>query len=222
MRHPQDKFLRTAGVMAALTLIILLAVSCLKDMPESLPETFEWNPDVAIPLSEESFGLNWESGFDTLLLELDPITGLPAWIEELEIVLDRYMDFDLSGISENLDHLNRILFRVNIFNGFPNDVLAQAFFLDSGRDIVDSMFSEGAIPLPPGTIVNNEGIIQPSHTIEDAIFDRERIEPLQYVTEILFRATILNPEVDTALIPFYPSYLVDVEIGSMLDLTIEF
>jgi len=208
--------------MAALTVMMLIAVSCLKDMPESLPETLVWNPDVAIPLSEESFGLNWESGFDTLLLELDSITGLPEWIEELEVVIERYMDFDLSAISENLDHLNRILFRVNLYNGFPNDVLAQAFFLDPGRNVIDSMFSEGAIPVPPGTIVDDGEIIQPSHVIEDAMFNRERIEPLQYVTEMLFRATILNPKVDTALIPFYPSYLIDVEIGAMLDLTLEF
>ena len=208
--------------MTALTAMMLLAVSCLKDMPESLPETLVWNPDVAIPLAEESFGLNWESGFDTLLLELDSITGLPEWIEKLEVVIEGSIEFDLSGLSENLDHLNRILFRVNIFNGFPNDVLAQAYFLDPERNIIDSMFAEGVIPVPPGTIVDHGEFIQPSHVIQDAVFDRDRIEPLQYVTEILFRATILHPEVDTALIPYYPSYLIDVEIGAMLDLNIEF
>jgi len=222
MEPSNDQFLRTFGLMAALTAILLMAVSCLKDMPESVPETLVWNPDVAIPLSEESFGLNWESGFDTLLLELDSITGLPEWIESLEIVLDGYMDFDLSAISDYLDFFNRVLFRVNLYNGFPNDVLAQAYFVDPAMNFIDSMFSEGAIPLPPGDVVGDGEIIQPSHVIEDAIFDWDRIEPLQYVTGILLRATILNPEVDTALIPYYPSYLIDVEIGAMLDLTIEF
>ena len=222
MEPSNDQFLRTFGLMAALTAILLMAVSCLKDMPESVPETLVWNPDVAIPLSEESIGLNWESGFDTLLFELDSISGLPEWIELPEIIIEGYMDFDLSAISENLDHLNGLLFRVNLYNGFPNDVLAQAYFMDPGRNVIDSMFSEGAIPLPPGKIVDDGEIIQPSHVIEDAMFDRDRIEPLQYVTGILLRATILNPEVDTALIPYYPSYLIDVEIGAMLDLTIEF
>ncbi len=208
--------------MASLTTVILMAVSCLKDMPESVPETLVWNPDVAIPLGEESFGLFWESGFDTLLLELDSITGLPEWIESQEIVLDGYMDFDLSAISENLEHMNRILFRVNLHNGFPNDVLAQAYFVDPGMNFIDSMFAEGAIPLPPGDVVGDGEIIQPSHVIADALFERNRIEPLQYVTGILLRATILNPKVDTALIPYYPFYLIDVEIGAILDLTLEF
>ncbi|MCK5134496.1 MAG: hypothetical protein KAR19_01815 [Bacteroidales bacterium] len=208
--------------MTALTAMILLAVSCLKDMPESLPETLVWNPDVAFPFGEESFGLNWESGFDTLLLELDSITGLPEWIEALEVIIEGYMDFDLSAISENLDHLNRILFRVNIYNGFPNDVLAQAYFLDAGRNVIDSMLFDGAMPVPPGLVVDDGKIIQPSHARQDAVFDRDQIEPLQDATEILFRATILNPEVDTALIPYYPSYLIDVNIGAMLDLTLEF
>ncbi|MEN8227515.1 MAG: hypothetical protein ABFS38_05115 [Bacteroidota bacterium] len=222
MKDSQDQFIRTAVVMAALTAVLLFAVSCLKDMPESLPENLEWNPDVAFPLGEENFGLNWESGFDTLLFEPDPITDLPEWIESLEIVLEGTMDFDLSAISDNLDHLNRILFRVNFYNGFPNDVLAQAYFMDPGSSIIDSMFAEGAIPLLPGTIVDDGKIIEPSHEMQDAVFEQDRIEPLQDVTSILLRATILNPEVDTALIPYYRSYLIDVEIGAMLDLTLEF
>ncbi len=222
MRFPDYQFRRTGIVLTALTGLVFLAVSCLKDMPESLPETLVWDPEVAFPVGGESFGFNWESGFDTLLLELDTITGLPKWVEELEVVLEGSMEFDLSNLIENLDHLNRILFRINIFNGFPNDVLAQVYFLDPGRNLIDSMFSEGAIPIPPGTIVDDGEIIQPAHVIGDAIFDRERIEPLQDVTEMLFRGIILNPEVDTALIPYYPSYLINVEIGTMLDLTFEF
>ena len=132
--------------MAVLVFILLGAVSCLKDLPESVPDTLEWNPEVAFPLGEDSFGLNAVSGFDTSLLDLDTITGLPDWVEKVEpfeVVMKGTLDINLSSISDNLDHLNRILFRVNAYNGFPNEILAQAYFQDAGLNTIDSMFSEG-------------------------------------------------------------------------------
>ncbi len=56
----------------------------------------------------------------------------------------------------------------------------------------------------------------------DAIFDRDRIAPLVAATEILFEAVIQNPEIDTTLIPYYPTYSIALDIGVMVDLTIEF
>ena len=107
-----------------------LMVSCLKDIPESVPGRIVWNPDVAIPLGSDKLGLNTASGFDTTLFNLDTITNLPQWIEQLELVMEGRVEFDLSSITTNTDEINSILFRVNIYNGFPNEVLAQAYFLD--------------------------------------------------------------------------------------------
>ena len=64
-------------MMAILSVMLLIAASCLKDMPETLPDILEWDPEVAFPLGEESYGLNSVSGFDTTLLDLDTITGFP-------------------------------------------------------------------------------------------------------------------------------------------------
>ena len=87
----------------------------------------EWDPVFAIPLGMDEFGLNAESGFDTSLLAYDTISGLPIWmIEEDTIFLEGTMDFDISALLENLDHINRILLRINIFNGFPHEVYSQA------------------------------------------------------------------------------------------------
>ena len=167
--------MRKGLLYMTVSLTMFLTASCLKDMPESIPENLEWNPELAIPLGEENYGLNLESGFDTLLFELDSLTGLPEWIEMQVIILEGRMDFDLSTLSENLDHVNRILMRVNIYNGFPNDLLAQAYFVNDNAQIVDSMFNSGSMPVPPGTVIGDGETIDPAYRRKDALFDTQRL-----------------------------------------------
>ena len=211
-------------MMAILSVMLLIAASCLKDMPDAFPDVLEWDPDVAFPLGEESYGLNSESGFDTTLLDLDTITGFPDWVvDELEeIVLEGTMTFGLTTIKDNLDQINNVLFRVIISNGFPNEVLAQAYFQDSAMNTIDSLFHEGPVLASPGTVQGSGETILPSHTQQDAFFDRERIQPLENAAVILFQATILISDLDTSLIPYYPSYQYDVRMGAMFDLSLEF
>jgi hypothetical protein len=195
--------------------------SCLKDKPESLPDRLVWNPELAFPIGTVHYGMNAESGFDTTLFELDPNTGLPLWTDRIEVVMEGSIAFDLSTLDPRIDSVNRALFRLGISNEFPNEVLAQAYFLDVASIILDSMFSDGPITLPPGTPIGEGETSKASVVRKDVIFDRARIKPLENATEILFRAVLLNTEIDTALVPFYPSYLIQMEIGMMTDLTIE-
>ncbi len=209
------------------TFIIILLLflgafsSCMKDKPEELPNKIEWNPQVALPLGTEQIGLNAESGFDTTLFELDTLTDLPYWVEQQVVVLERHMAFDLSALEANLDKINRILFRTSIINGFPNPLLAQGYFVDAAQNPIDSMFSEGAVPVPAGRPIGNGETIDPYTVVVDAIFDKERIVPLEDAVEIILRAVIYHPQIDTLLVPYYPNYLIDIEIGIMTDLTLE-
>lgn len=209
-----------------LLIILLLSLggfsSCMKKKPEELPYKLEWNPQVAIALGTEQIGLNAESGFDTTLFELDTLTDLPYWVEQQVLVLERHMAFDLSALEANLDKINRILFRTSISNGFPNPLLAQGYFVDAAQNIIDSMFSEGPVPVPAGTPIGNGETVDPYTVVQDAIFDKERMTPLEDATEIILRAVIAHPQIDTLLVPYYPNYLIDIEIGIMTDLSLEF
>jgi hypothetical protein len=195
--------------------------SCLKDKPESLPDRLVWNPDLAVPVGTDFYGMNAESGFDTTLFELDPETDLPLWVGEVQVVMEGSITFDISILNTHIDSVNRVLFRLSVSNEFPNETTAQAYFLDASKLFLDSMFSDGPITLPPAIPIGEGETSEASVVRKDAIFDRERIEPLENATEILFRAILLNEEIDTALVPFYPNYLIQMEIGMMTDLTIE-
>jgi len=222
MQQPRDHFFKTTGILLAVSGILLFAVSCLKEMPESLPDRLEWNPEFAIPLGEDRFGLNAESGFDTSLLEYDTITGLPGWIEEDTIFLEGIMDFNLSSILENLAYTKRILLRINIYNGFPHVVYSQAYFRDAGMNTVDSLFLEGPVATGPGQIAKDGTLIKPGYSRKDAILDKDRLLSLGNSTTTFFRAGFIVSDVDSSLIPYYRDFEYIIDVGAMLELSREF
>ena len=87
---------------------------------------------------------------------------------------------------------------------------------------IDSMFFEGPLVVPPGTVQGNGETTKPTHRQQDAIFEKERILPLDNADNIFFRATLVLSDLDSTLIPFYDNYLFEVGIGAMLDLSLSF
>lgn len=199
-----------------------LFTSCMKDKPETFPDTIIWNPELAFPIGTDFFGMNARSGFDTTLFELDSLTGLPLWVDQVEVIMEGSIAFDLSTLDPRIDSVNRVLFRLNIGNEFPNDGLAQAYFLDPSDQLLDSMFSEGPVYLPPGTPIGEGETSEASRIRKDAIFEREDIISLEDASSILFRVTLFNETIDTTLLDYYPSYQIQLEIGMMADMTATF
>ncbi len=210
-------------ILSGLTGLLVILTSCLKEKPESLPEEIVWNPELAFPLGGDTLGMNAESGFDTTLYDLDTLFPyLPRWVGRAKLPLDGSIEFDLASLNASTEEMNRILFRFTILNGFPNDLLAQGYFLGQDSIRIDSMFTGGPISVPPGKLRGSGETIKPARVTQDAVFGPDRIGPLQDASSILFRAIIVNREIDTTLIPFYPDYIIDVEIGAMLDLTLHY
>ncbi len=210
-------------VILIMTGTMVLLASCLKDMPEALPEHIEWNAELALPIGSGLFGIDAADGFDSTWLEFDTITSFPNWIDEDSITLRYRLEFDLSSINESIDDMNQILFRINFDNGFPNELMAQCYFLDPSDNQVDSMFTSGPIPVPAGRILGNGETVDPSHIRQDVVFDQDRVIGLADVTQLEFQAIIRNlSQIDSTLYPYYPSYEFGAEIGIMVDLTISY
>ncbi len=193
----------------------------MKDKPEALPENLEWNPQLALPLGEVEIGLNSDSGFDTLLLEEDTVSGFPLWMDQSEVVMTGVFDFDPSTISDNLDKLNRILFRVNSSNQFPHTMYSQAYFRDGGGTYIDSMFQDGPVESPAAKVSDMGVLIDPGLAQHDALIEGERIPDLANAQSILFQSSFFVENVDTSLIPAYPTFRFQIDSGLMLDMSFE-
>lgn len=207
--------------LSGILVCLLITASCMKNKPESLPENLVWNPQLALPLGEEEFGMNSSSGFDTLLLEEDSVSALPLWTGQYELVMEGVFNFDLSTISDNLDKLNRILFRINCSNEFPQTLYSQAYFRDGSGIYLDSMFLEGPAETPAASVSDGGATIEPGLAQHDALIEGERIPGLAGAQTILFRTSFLVIDVDSSLISSYPTFRFHIDSGFMLDLSFE-
>jgi hypothetical protein len=221
MKHSGTLFSRSMKILLAAS-AVWLTTSCLKDAPEALPDRIVWDPSLAFPLGDDQYGMNNVSGFDTTLLDLDTVTGLPKWVDEVRVVMQGNLDFGLSSIQDNLDHINSVLLRVSFLNGFPDEIYAQGYFEDAADNQIDSFFQDGPVPVPPGRLADNGEVLRSGEAIRDSYFDRDRIQPLEDATHVSLRAYFIVTEPDTALIPHYPEFELEVHVGAMFDLTMEF
>lgn len=221
MRHVSYIHFRFPAVLTAF-LLMLLTVSCLKDAPETLPETVEWNPELAFPLGENSYNLFDVTDFDSTQIDLDTVTGLPEWVERVEVVMEGELDIDLAAIMENLDQIRGILFRVNFENSFPDEIFAQGYFRNAGNRDLDSMFMDGPVPVPPAVVRQDGNLVRTGQAQEDAYFDQDRIGALEEANTLYLRAYFMVTDPDSALIPYYPEFWFDVQLGAVFDLTLEF
>lgn len=208
-------------MLMGLSAALLFFASCMKDKPRALPEKLLWNPQLALPLGEEMFGMNGESGFDTLLLEEDTISGQPEWLGEHKVVMEGEYDFDPSTISDNLDKLRRILFRLNCSSQFPHTIYSQAYFHDGSGNVIDSMFREGPVETPAAIVRDQGNIIEAGKAQHDAIIEGDRLPALANTQLILFRSGFIVADVDSLLIPAYPTFEFHIDSGMMLDLSFE-
>ncbi len=197
----------------------LVSFSCLNDKPDDFdnPES-AWNPSFSFPVGYTSLGMNDDSGFDTLLLLTNPITGDPYWVEEIDIPLSFIMPFDLQEIDRFSEEIIRIMFRINTYNGFPSVATGQVYFLDIDSAVVDSIFVNGPLTMEAGTLVDNGETVDQTHNQSDVIFDQNKIDDLGNVRFILMEGALNNVALDNTLIDYYPNYSLDIQLGIQAEL----
>jgi len=182
-------------------------------MPDSISSDVTLNTSVAFPLGEASLGLNEISGFDESLLEINPITGDPYWVEFEEIPLSYTIPFDIGDIYQTSEEIVQLTFRLNMYNGFPSTVRGQFYFLDPYGFIQDSLFRDGPVELKKATANDTGKITSKPHEKKDIAFDSNRLDNLQSVNRIMVYIVFNTTGIDENLVTYYDEYLVDVQIG---------
>ncbi|MGE0089027.1 MAG: hypothetical protein AB7S50_06060 [Bacteroidales bacterium] len=196
--------------------ILVLTVifsSCLNDLPETISSDVEINTALAFPIGETSLELNDISGFDESLLEINPLTNKPYLFDFENIPLDYTIPFEIGDIYESAEEIVQLIFRLNMYNGFPSEVRVQLYFLDQNEFPVDSVFSDGPLHLNAATANNTGVIIRKTYSKKDILFNTQRIENLQYANKIKVYAIFSTDGIDPDLVELYDEYTIDVQIG---------
>ena len=159
--------------------------------------------------------MNEASGFNMALLDTNDLTGNPYWVDLLNIPIEGSTDFNFRSFFAAPEQITRILIRVNATNEFPEAIKLQAYFYGINGVPMDSMFIEDPMHIRPGNVNDSGEPVRPSSGRQDAVFTGERIDNIQNCTAISFRLLIDNPDPDPDLIPSYPTYHIDIQLGVM-------
>ncbi|NOQ25478.1 MAG: hypothetical protein GQ564_08965 [Bacteroidales bacterium] len=193
--------------------------SCIDDAPSDFdnPDS-NWNPSFSFPVGYSSLGMDIDSGFDTLLFLIDTLSGLPFWIDEIDVPISYTMPFNMQEINDFSEEIVSILFRLNTQNGFPNQVKFQLYFQDINSFNIDSMFVNGPLRFDSGTPIGNGEFINSTSNQTDIFIDQDKINDLGSTQYILIEGLINNVALDTSLISYYPNYSIDLQLGVQVEL----
>lgn len=197
----------------------LFLLSCIDDAPSDFdnPDS-NWNPSFSFPVGYASLGMDNESGFDTLLFLIDPLSGFPFWIDEIDIPISFSIPFNMQELNDFSEEIVSILFRLNTQNGFPNQVKFQLYFQDINSFNIDSMFINGPLTFDSGTPIGNGESINSTSNQTDIFIDQDKINELESAQFILIEGMITNVALDTSLISYYPNYNIDLQLGVQVEL----
>ena len=203
--------IRSAGLCLA---FFILSQSCVKEIPSTFPSDYTWQPGIAFPIGEADFGLKVPYGFDTTLLDLDRVTGFPIWSGLEKIPMSGTLKLDFSEILGNREELEYVNLRVNGYNGFPAIVEIQAYLLDGGENILDSLFMPKLL-MERAQLEGGGKTSEVSETSVDIYFDSERLDKLLEVKEINFQGTLEN-------VFFFPEYTFKIQMAAVVGLAYQF
>lgn len=202
-----------------LVFIMVFSFSCIKDAPSDFnnPES-TWNPNFSFPVGYTSLNMSEESGFDMSLFNDIDNSGLPDWVDEIDVPMSYTMPFDMQELNNLSYQIISVMFRLNIYNGFPAVARGQVYFIDVFGLVVDSMFVNGPLNMEAGTMSGDGQTVNPTHEQNDVYFYQDKIDDLANVRSILIEGAILNVSLDSTLIDYYPGYSLELQLGVQAEL----
>lgn len=194
-----------------LLLVVWMAKSCLKDIPSETPAGFVYDPAFALPVGEVEFGLKVPFGFDTTLLQTDPLTQFPYWSEIPSIPISGEVEVDFESLIGAREHVKTVLLRFNTYNGFPTEIMMQGYLKNSAGNDIDSLFDPSLV-LERGTVKGGGLTDEFAYKQSEILFDEERIDLLYQTKVISFLGNVKTVE-------FFPEYTFRVQLGVVLGIT---
>lgn len=117
---------------------------------------------------------------------------------------------------EQLDKVNFGSFVVLATNGFPFDVILQAYMYDENQAIIDSLFVPGSNVISRGTVNSSNEVISPTQKNISIPIDRTKIEHLKICKKIKLVSQLKMPP-NPPEIKLYNSYDLKVNIVAELN-----
>jgi hypothetical protein len=203
-------------------LIIWLFAGCIDENIFNVSTDIEITSGYSLPLGNVDYNIN------NYLEALDSINY--PWPDSLyynDTLYPNYLpflderdvkEFDFSRLSENLDLLEAVMFRLIIDNVYPTPALSQVYFTDGVFNYIDSAFADGPRLIPPAE-TNADGMVTEAyHEVVDITMSDTFLDNMENIRNIIIVSRIYTTRPDVRYVKFYSQYEFSVHIGTRIRL----
>jgi hypothetical protein len=205
------------GLIILITAAILQ--SCIKDDVTNIQDNLLVSPTYSVPIGSISFVMDdiiGSSAFDTIPADTSLTNDSVFFFNDKRYAMppDSYVDtvflgtYDFSSLQEWIDKATYLMFRLNIENAIPAEVLVQVSLLDGSQNLLFSLL------IPPGLIIPSESIVSPYDTDPLTITEIQLLPDARYV-QVYVRLKIQPASSDVL---YYSNQYFDVQIGVRIGL----
>lgn len=204
-RHTKRKYRKLSAII---TILLLLSASCSDYFPDTLPSEYVWRPLLAFPIGEANFGLKIPYGFDTSLLEIEPVSRRPYWDYLDSIPMSGGLGFDFEKVLGKREEIDSAVIRINTYNGFPIEIEIQGYLINENDEILDSLF-EPKMVMARGELEGGGVTVRAALSQREIPFDSVRLDVLLQASKITFEGTVKS-------VPYFPEYTFRAQLAVVL------
>lgn len=210
-----------------IVLLLFATLACVKDKINSIENNISLSPSYSLPIGSTSFDLEsmmGSPGFDTIPADTTLHADSSFTYDSVAYLLPEQGYFDtvfienysFSNTGDWVNQTTYLMFRLNIENAIPSEILLQVSFLDDGQNTLFSLFEMPGLLVPPAQN-GNSVIISPYDTdplTEDEIVS---IPYVQYVQTTVY----LGVQSTSTGTVYMPEQYFDVQMGFRIGLDLE-
>lgn len=210
--------MKTAIKYSCLIFFAVLLYSCYDKDILNIENKIVFTPEYAVPVGSDSFIMEdivTAASFDTIPADSshwhdsiifqynDRYYYLPpdAWFDTVLV-----KEFNFAQIQEWLDRATYLMFRLNLQNAIPGNVVSQIEFLNINNDPLFSLFNDPGLHVPPGD-VETPAILQ-----EDVYLSEEEMDMLKSVVRIRIYFRIYIDDISSG-VSYYPDQNFILQLG---------
>lgn len=164
---------------------------------------------------------------DSSRFSVDLEVELPFWGRATLFAMQDTLDFNVADAIKDsgdftMDNIEYVMFKLNVENGMPMDVIFQLYFTDTLFNVYDSLFytpTESQI-IQSGVLNSAGRIVAPFTKISEIKFENARLQKLRPVQKVLIRGTVKTTNNATENVRFYSDYAIRVKFGMQVQASV--
>ncbi len=216
----------------SLVIFIILINSCVDENITNISDSLDINSCYSFPVGDVSYSINnYFESLDTIQLDSmeidsaivsasDSVQFNGIFYFNIKPVYDTttLSTFDFSVLHGHIDKIRAITIVLIVSSDFPTETRTQVYFTDESYNIMDSIFADGPLIVPPPDLDNSGIPLDRPPEIRYCPLSDSIIEDLMNIRYILAYGAVRTTRPDAGVVKFYAEYMLNIHIAARVEL----